>query len=142
MLAQWILLLLTLPGWLLPSGASLPLCGCLSRPAGEDACCRTEAVVEDGQTDSCCGAGRSEDSGTSDENRAAAAADDCCCSVTAPPRDDGPLPLAAPRAAPALAAATPCLLVAAAPSAHRPCRVHPCARGPAPGRCTALPLRL
>lgn len=89
MLARWLLLACLLPGWILPSGVALPLCGC-TWGVGEDACCVLPdesaplATQDASETlESCC-AGESPD----EDSRERAADEGCCCSVDSPAHDE------------------------------------------------------
>ena len=132
MLAQWILLVMMLPGWLVPSGVALSWCGCALRADVDTsaACC---SVVE--EVPSCCEPA----AGTSEPTTK-----DCCCSVEAPEHDDGLAP--ATTYVPALPqlALQPAVLVPAQPhlsSLLDRCGPHDRPRGPSPGSLF-VPLRL
>lgn len=142
MYARWWLLLMMLPVWLLPSGASVPLCGCLFRPERSDGCCAAEPAGED-DAPSCCAAETGDDDAPpSHEPQAAPGDEGCRCTVTAPRRDDGPLPLDAPRL-PHMLPATACAAMKTWRSEPRSLAADmPRIRGPAPGGACSLPLRL
>ena len=136
MLPSWILVLLLLPGWLLPSGLRVPLCGCLFAPA-ERSCC---APVESPR--SCCAA-EDEDSAPADEAPRVEREPACACSVAVPDHDGSattPTPL------PPLAIPPPALprveVAVSARSSSTPRAGRDRPRGPSPGGTNPLPLRL
>jgi len=72
----WALTLLMLAGWLVPSGVSVPLCGCLFRGEAAQGCCQRPVK-------GCCSAG-CEEPGPEPA---------CPCSVEAPDQDPGTPPV-------------------------------------------------
>jgi len=133
MFLHWILLLLLTPGWLLPSGVRVPLCGCQFAPSAERSCC---APVE---RHSCCSGGDE----TKTTETSVQGGGECHCSVDAPTRE----PARAQQPAEALVLfavpfepvrfsfAVPGSSTARALRPNRP-------RGPSPGRPNPAPLRL
>jgi|GEM_PF-2885866 len=84
MLVRWLLFACLLPGWILPSGIALPLCGCaLSFEA--DACCMVpaDATTGEAQDESCCAV----ESTTSEQDESARETE-CCCTVESPSHDE------------------------------------------------------
>lgn len=133
MIVHWILLLLLAPGWLLPSGVSVPLCGCQFAPSETRSCC---APVE--RHACCAGDDESESTGKSVERER-----ECHCSVDAPtheparvqPQTETAALFALPLAPVELA------IVASEPTITRVLRPDR-PRGPSPGRPNPAPLRL
>lgn len=110
---RWALTLLMLIGWLVPSGVSVPLCGCLFRAESAAGCCQEEVM-------SCC----------TDADEDTAPEQDCPCSVTAPDQDPGTPPVLSQGDVPAPAVL---VLVPGLNSRRMESRarvVEPCARGP------------
>jgi hypothetical protein len=136
MLPSWILVLLLLPGWLLPSGLRVPLCGCLFAPA-ERSCC---APVEPAH--GCCAAD-AEDSAPADDAPSVEREPACACSVAVPDLDGS---ATTPATLPAFAIPPPALprvevaTIARSNAVTRAGRDRP--RGPSPGGSNPLPLRL
>lgn len=128
MLAQWILLLAMLPGWLLPSGAHLPLCGCLFREPAESGCCSESSEPER----SCC---------PTEEEEQDPRAPDCPCSVSTPEADKGVLPGAPLTTTLGLERRLPMAAWAPGQSLPWTVAVELRTRGPCPG-AYCLPLRL
>lgn len=141
MVAHWLLLLLMLPGWLVPSGLRMPLCGCRVSLAETRACCAPfEEPVERA---SCCASAR-EDEAPSDAPTAREDDERACrCSVAVPTHEGGQsfAPGAHYELAPPILATTTFeALVAPCRAALRADRERP--RGPSPGGPIPLPLRL
>jgi len=133
MITQWILLLLLLPGWLLPSGVSVPLCGCQFSLSETRSCC---VPVE---THSCCASEDETDStGTSVQREG-----ECHCSVDAPaheparvqPLTETSVLFALPLEVVQVSSTVPATSISRALHPDRP-------RGPSPGRPNPAPLRL
>ncbi|MBL8860607.1 MAG: hypothetical protein JNK02_01225 [Planctomycetes bacterium] len=137
MLGHWLLVLVLLPGWLLPSGARVPLCGCLFGPIDGRSCCVVETAPP------CCTAAHADAAGKHADGREDTAERECNCSVAVPERAD---PLARPDSAP-VAVDGVCLWPQELPawgtsSSPRPALAAPRPRGPSPGGVIPLPLRL
>jgi hypothetical protein len=129
---NWFLLLLMLPGWLLPSGLRFSTCRCASSPTAEQRCC---AVAP---SSACCAPTRTDEDTPGIERES-----ECSCFV-AVPEHSGKC---------ALAVASACVTIPdralealgwapfPEPSNHvRATLARP--RGPSPGRPIPLPLRL
>lgn len=132
MYAQWLLLVMMLPGWLMPSGVALSWCGCALQMEAESSgiCCSTMDELP-----SCCEPAP----GTHEQSDG-----NCCCTVEAPEHDDGLAPATTTVSAlPQLALSHAWLSYARPPvsktldTGGRPNRP----RGPSPGTLR-VPLRL
>ena len=137
MLGNWFLLLLMLPGWCLPSGSSVPLCGCLWSITETRSCC---APVE---VESCCSSAQDEPESDDGSAPCIASGESCRCSVAVPAHDGGQavsiVTRVAPRA-PTFADDAPRVVPAGTVTAPRANPDRP--RGPSPGAPNPLPLRL
>jgi len=153
MITQWILLLLLLPGWLLPSGVSVPLCGCQFSLSETRSCCvpvethssccvpveTHSCCASEDETDSCCASEDETDStGTSVQREG-----ECHCSVDAPaheparvqPLTETSVLFALPLEVVQVSSTVPATSISRALHPDRP-------RGPSPGRPNPAPLRL
>lgn len=138
MLGSWFLLILMLPGWLLPSGLRFSICACAERAAETSSCC-VETVAPP-----CCATRSSDDDSRTDRHTPRVDATPLCVCFVATPDHEGDRALLrdAPACEPLLATrletpiewiTAPVLVRHADP--HRP-------RGPSPGGSNPLPLRL
>jgi hypothetical protein len=141
MLRDWLLLLLLVPGWLLPAGASVPLCGCLFGLGDAPACCAVEP--EPRAAPACCAQRGSAPAEQGDGARVEGA-EACTCAVAVPAHEadracapSTPVTPAAPAVAGAARLERPPYPVPLGVHAERE---RP--RGPSPGRAIPLPLRL
>ncbi len=137
-----LLLLLMLPGLLLPAGVSLRVCLCPPATAGQPSCCGEAAAPR-----SCCGHGERSPAGDPDgdpERERTCGRGDCRCVWIQVPDDaqpTAPVPALEFATAPPPVFAAVAHVPAAAPPAHRR---WPAAdnRPPPPDRQPSLPLRL
>ncbi len=136
MLGSWFLLLLMLPGWLLPSGLRFSTCRCVERAAAASTCCGEVAPP------ACCG-DRSEESGARNDAPSFEPDRTCGCFVALPDHEG--------KRALTVDAHTTQLPDAARVESHfawiplvdTPTRaVHVRAHGPSPGGPIPLPLRV
>jgi hypothetical protein len=93
-----LLLLLVLPGLLLPAGARWHVCGCAAPMSAQPAACCAPSSIDEAATPSCCAGAPAR------SDVPALAADDCRCEWRALPDlgDDGPTASPPSDAAPAL----------------------------------------
>ncbi len=137
MLGNWILLLLLLPGWLVPSGLHVPLCTCRMPLSAERSCCApAEQPVE---VSSCCARAEAADEHGSRIERERT----CECSIAVPVHRGGhAITIAAHFAwtVPPPALLTQSIARSVETTALRVEPNRP--RGPSPGRPNPLPLRL
>jgi hypothetical protein len=164
MVRTWMLVALIAVGWLLPSGARLPLCGCLFAGADAPACC---AIADEVPAEPACCASRGVQhapaaaragevpaseapsdgmppDGPRDDGPRAGRDDACTCSVSVPAHDDTRA-TTAPLAHGASAQAPPRTrdLLVLAESDRASTRVDAARpRAPTPGGVVPLPLRL
>lgn len=138
MLGSWILLLLMLPGWLVPSGLRFSTCACAEQAAEMVSCCAEKAAPP------CCATRSSADDSRSDSDAPRAHEDPACVCFVATPEHEGDRALLVDVYTSQLLDAAriespiawnPMLVVTTRIERHRP-------RGPSSGGSIPLPLRL